>query len=480
MSRPPQLPQSASTSLNPLAETFSFHSSPEQFIASRALSLHAANVSSASSQKPVKAHILGRNVVVLSSHAQVMHVLRQGKDPGSSEPKDTEPYVAAPAYAQLMGPFFPSPNLLLSEGEDHSCMRRDWEGKMAMAAAEALSPEAISRLTDEHFASLLEAGERVSLYATLKALAWKILLGVFLGLESEDELFNEVTSLQGDLLRGQFSVFPVSVNIGLWQSPRSKGIAARRKLQRILGPHVQKMRADGTGCPFNGADDAKDDVEEAANHLLLFTSSLSAKALASLLTAFLLNLFLSPGLCAGVAASTTAETERGRLLCSTLLETERLSPPIVGIMRRAQAQDVVVSHEDGHPATLIPSGWDAWLYFVGAGRDPSVFGANCDKFDPRRFMDSRSGNPVQDTVPTVAFSAGKKECLGKEFARSACLAVGRTLVQKGLGLEGAVDAPGVRAWLGWEKQGPEEWARDMRQLPTQRPAVPIMAKVVHL
>jgi hypothetical protein len=91
--------------------------------------------------------------------------------------------------------------------------------------------------------------------------------------------------------------------------------------------------------------------EDAASHVLLLTSSIAIKALASLLTAFVLNLFLwrdqgqrqpmdsehaangeeklSASLAELVRSPGDADARR-RMVRSILLETERLSPLLLG------------------------------------------------------------------------------------------------------------------------------------------------------
>jgi hypothetical protein len=114
----------------------------------------------------------------------------------------------------------------------------------------------------------------------MKCLSWQLLLGIFLSLEKGSSQYKEIESLQEDLLRGQFSTFAVRINTGFWKSARSRGLDARRKVEPLL---ATKTREDNSGCPFAMNNDAE--RADVANHLLLFTSSLAAKALASLLTA---------------------------------------------------------------------------------------------------------------------------------------------------------------------------------------------------
>lgn len=468
---PPRLPHGTPMTLNGMSETFSFHSSPESFIASRVLAFQAEYGNNIDQRPAIHAKILNRDVAVISSYAQIKHILTLDDATARTAGGDDAPaFVATDAYRTFMAAFFPSPNLLLSDGVSHTRMRQPWEQRMTGLTSSTL--QLAKDLTTRKFQQLNQ--QEVDLYDVLKTLLWRILLGVFLKLDESEPLFQEIEKLQEDLLRGQFSLMPVSVNIGIWQSPRSRGIAAKEKLQQIIS---QRLRTIEGACPFRSDNDH--DTVELANHILLFTSSLAVKGIASLLTAYLLNLFLLER--GGVPLLEEVQTlkgpERHKLLRSIALETERLSPPIVGIMRRATRDVVVPADAADGPDVLLPQGWDAWLYFLGAGRDGKVFGATADQFDPHRLIDA------QDTTSAhpLAFSEGPKRCLGQHLVRDICITVAETMLDTGVKFVGDISAAGVRAWLGWDSArevGPQEWARDMKQLPTQRPSRPVMVKIV--
>lgn len=474
---PPALPPGPTTLLSILTSTFTFHASPESFITSHILSHQAANPDAITTRAVVRAKILNRNVAVVSGYDDVRAVLVADGGGGDGEEgqsgmdeAEKGSFTAAPAYNDLMATFFPPPNLLLSDGIAHASLYRIWKARIAPLPSE-LQPF-VEKATRTHLRSL-RAGTSIDLYATMKTLAWRLLLGTFLGLRPDDPEFGTIERLQEDLLRGQFSLFPVGLNVGVWHSPRKRGIDARVRLQGLLLERVRSSRsAKGVGagaCPFECAEEGN--VEDVAGHLLLFTSSLAAKGLASLLVACLLNLFLYRD--AGrrgvfeELATVRDETERRRLLESMMLETERLSPPIVGVMRRCE-KDFTFRRAADQADTLVPKGWDAWLYLVGAGRDPTKFGSSWNRFDHRRYLGHEVPLPM-------AFGVGPKTCLGAGVVRSMVLAVLETCMASGTELHGEVVAPGVRGWLGWDDSvTPEQWAADMKQLPTQRPAKPTM------
>lgn len=364
-----------------------------------------------------------------------------------------------------------------------------------MARMAAL-PEEMRPLFQETVLSYLKgykSGSTIDLYEAMKELSWKLILGVFMssptGREQAQKDQAEIEVLQEDLLRGQFSLFPVGINLGLWRSPRARGLAARKKLQLLLKERVQR---GVTGCPF--ATQGKADEDDVANHLLLFTSSLALKSLASLLTAVMLNLYIDPnGLekqssqsPASKIISLESASDRDELLRSIILETERLSPPVVGIMRRTVQDVTLLSGQEGIQDTIIPKGWDVWLYFVGAARDHALFGNTADSFLPERFYGFSEG--ADSLKQGFAFGTGAKSCLGERLIREVVTTVAKTCLGTDSGSKtrielqcNAADIPkGVQGWLGWQQDvTPEEWAKDMKQLPTQRPVKGLMVTIIH-
>ncbi|KAK5952848.1 hypothetical protein OHC33_005967 [Knufia fluminis] len=471
---PPQLPFGNSNTFRGISENFAFHSSPESFIASRIQQWQAQNPSALDTRAPIRAKILNRNVAVVSSYRQIEQILNATDEDG--EP----PYIASKAYHELMTQFFPPPNLLLSDGCPHAKMRRGWDRRMEAFGSSPSDPHSsLSNAISSFFSDggCVPLNQPVNLYETMKKLAWRVLLGSFLKLSPDDDekIFEEVQRLHEVLLRGQFSLMPISVNTRFWQSPRSKGIQAREKLQELIMQRLEVLRSAGSEAPFAKIQE-EDCIEEIRDHLLMMTSSLAVKGLASLLTAFFLNVFLFDREGVRVAdelrsLDESGQTEeRSRFLKSVCLETERLSPPIVGIMRRV-ARDVLISGSDSGTDTLLPAGWDVWMYFVGAGRDPAVFGETCMSFDPSRYMKDAAPEPL-------GFGAGPKVCLGKNFLRDIALLTAETCLASGLSLEGEVSKPGLKAWLGWNEAPPEQWAADVKQLPTQHPTAPVLVRFV--
>lgn len=461
--RPPTLSHGYTSSLSTLSQSLSFHASPHAFLSER------GQIGTRGPPPAVAAKILNRNVAVFASHRQCREILdAEAEDPSIQaveERAGTETFAALPAYKQLMVDFFPQPNLLLLDGEEHARRRGPWNQHMARVCAN--SGPSIREVAAREVARWQD-GTDVDLYECMKVLGWRLLLGLFLSLGPEEGEYGEMVKLQEDLLRGQFSLFPVSISTPFWSSARSRGLKARKTLQNKLRERLGRAQAS---CPFARAEGIES--EEVAANALLFTSSIALKSLASLLTASLLNIYLFPGETSLVEKLRACDGDgRERLLRSILKETERLSPPVVGVMRRVQ-EDIVLSQPDEAGAT-VPGGWDAWMYFVGANRNESVYG-NAASFDAERFMEDEGEGGGQ--AEPLAFGAGRKTCLGKGLVREIVRIICEEVVDK-VDLEGKIEADGVRGWLGWDGSvDAERMAKDMKQLPSQRPRDPVMLKV---
>ncbi|CAF9903997.1 MAG: hypothetical protein HETSPECPRED_003304 [Heterodermia speciosa] len=484
----PLLPHGSPSIISGLSESLSFHSSPEAFITSRVLAFRSSNPYLAENRVPIRAKVLNRNVAVVSSYRHVQQILSESLD-------NDCPFSAREAYSELMAAFFPDPNLLLSDPPLHCPMRKRWDDRVELIMKSSGAKCEDIAITHFH---RIENNSSFDIYESMKELSWKILLSLFLThtedssspTRSERGSLSEIERQQEVLLRGQFSLFPVSINARWWRSPRSKGLEASRGLLNLFRERLREVPAKGLFIPKNA-----EEQEDIAKHTLLFTSSLAVKALASLLTATLLNLYVYRGKQSSqssLAENITAlpsETERNNeLLRSICLETERLSPPVVGIMRRT-TRDIVLG--DPHEINidkqiLVPKGWDIWLYFVGAARDPVAFDTNAETFTPRRYCTCPPDKA--EVKEGFAFGSGSKACLGKYLMREVILTVAKACLgllprsenQDKYVLHTNFDdiPPGVGAWLGWQPDvGPEQWAKDMKQLPTQRPVKEIKVRM---
>jgi hypothetical protein len=348
-------------------------------------------------------------------------------------------------------------------------MKVPW--KRCIQSVETAAIDGICRRATDFFAQIPK-GPQIDLYEALKRLSWRLFLYSFLDLSDTDPDFELFVKLQEDLLRGQFSLFPVSVNIGFWHSPRKIGINSRKRLQELISKRLGKNNLEWLAVKQTEVPPQ----DEVVNHVLMATSSLAVKGFASLMLAFLLNLFLFPHAPSGMGslAEWTTQSDkktRRQRIEGMLKETLRLSPPVVGVLRRAMRDCTVTTSDAEKPDVLIPAGFEAWSYFPGANRDPSVFGEDAEMFVPERYLNTEGYIPSP-----IAFGDGAKSCIGAGFVSTAAIAIVETLLDAGMKISGTVDAAGVRGWLGQEMPPatPEAWARDMKQLPVQRPSRPIL------
>ena len=423
-----------------------------------------------------------------------------------------------------MAPFFPPPNLLLSDGESHRVYKSRWTQQLH-SLSEDLRP-LLETVNKTFLATQLATSRPIDIYDSLKDLSWSLLFAIFLPKHQAqtrhqyEQLKTEIESLQETLLRGQFSTFPISIRTPLWSSARSRGVNARISLQKVLKAHFEtllieqqsedKTRGGHPGtCPFL-KQKAVEDADDIANQVLLFTSSLANKALASLLNSSILNVFLyqhpsntqtrvlnpEPLSLASLLRSMPVDSaDRAKLLDSILLETERLSPPVVGVLRRA-TQDTTVTQPTPAAATTdigdpsseaggypIPKGHEAWLYFPSISRDSATYGPNASLFQFDRYMSSPFASAHSTSPrPSFAFGAGPKTCLGRDVSRTIVKGVVEAMINADVELEikSELDA-GVKAMLGWDSVegagGVDVVARDVKQLPCQRPRRPMMVTV---
>ena len=471
-----------------LRQSFSFHASPETFIASP-----TPGLISQSNDGIARAQILNRNVHIITSYEHCRHILNweqdvaasnetllhpikvAGANAGGDSSSENPVFTVGPAYKELMKDFFPPPNVLLQDGYQHKKQKRQWRQQVGHlpATVEAHIRTIVQSFLEAHF----KDGVELDLYEAIKMLSWRLLFAAFLGLDTEKnsdiDIVHELEKEQENLLRGQFSLFPVSLTLPLWQSARSRGLAATQSLRSTLSQLLNER--DGR-CPI--MQNAQFDTETIASHCLLFTSSLAVKSLASLLTATILNVFvrsdsLNNSNNLSALLRSTEHNARGALLTSIIKETERLSPPVIGVMRRVQTPIDIAIGEGRTHTHHVPPGHDVWLYFVSASRDAKVY-SDPDAFYFDRYMSQ------DDPVPEgFAFGAGAKKCLGVDLVRKMVNLVLQEMLNSDLELEASITSPSVRGWLGWPggSRHDADFGQHMKQLPTQRPRDPILVTV---
>ncbi|KAH0668432.1 hypothetical protein KY289_022925 [Solanum tuberosum] len=96
-------------------------------------------------------------------------------------------------------------------------------------------------------------------------------------------------------------------------------------------------------------------------------------------------------------------------LHATLLETLRLYPAVPKIVRYAICDDIL---PDG---TYVPAGSDIILSLYSVGRMKSVWGEDCLKFKPERWLstDEKRIERHEDGYKFAAFNGGSRICIAK-------------------------------------------------------------------
>jgi len=378
-----------------ITQSRSFHNDPNAFITTR-LRKYESSI--------IRVNLLYRDIAIVSRYEDVRNLfLLEG--------------ASSTGYEDLIADFFKQPNLLLQDREtgEWKAWRREWE-------------QIITEIDVSSIPSIIHDGLcDGDIYRTMKNLSQRLIDHMF-GIQTQ--------SLQKDIFRGQFSI-PVGVNTRIFQSGRSRGLAAVETLHKQISQNLGS-------CPYLQRTTLPE--ENQSRHVLMFTSSLVVKAVASLLSATVLHLS-DKRLLKHIHSSADPQS----ILRSIMLECERLSPPIIGCVRRATRPVRLGGVE-------IPQGWDLWSYFVAANRDAAIY-SSPDTFQYDRFL--------SDIPEPLTFGYGAKHCLGRELVRGIVMEV---LSQVSVcGISHTPLSRDVQYWLGLS---PIQ-ASGIKQLPTQRPRLPI-------
>ena len=426
-----------------VGNTFQFHQDAQSLI--------LANLARHPGTPIIRAKVIGRDVALVIDHSVAVSLLDQ-RTTGSPEEAKRPRFSHREAYKQLIATFFTEPNILLEDEDEPNRPqhRAAWNEHMQNVLDEGWSEiDTGLRRTVEGYKSKWTAGDALDLYDTCKDLSHELLFGLFLGLdrEVEPELYKQTLSSSGTSSRGQFAV-PLRANLGgMFESTYSRGLRAQAEFNDIVS-----SRTSAGKCPFLKASFSDSVSKESADsHTSMFSSSLVIKALSSYLTFALLQFARHP----------SANPDH------LLQESGRLSPPIIGVLRR-----VLDNPWNATPAMQIPVGWDAWLYFPLINRDPNVYGSDSNLFRAERWEDSGLPDPM-------TFGKGAKRCLGRKMVFRIARLVLEVLREDNISVNvlGEVDKS-VQDFLGWiddDKQRREGW-KGVKQLPVQRPRAPITVR----
>mmetsp|Transcript_14289 Transcript_14289/g.18753 ORF Transcript_14289/g.18753 Transcript_14289/m.18753 type:complete len:480 (+) Transcript_14289:400-1839(+) len=368
-------------------------------------------------------------------------------------------YSVKKAYGLFAGLGLFGNNVMFSDGKEHKKLR-DYVSQSDFANEERLETkkhvELINKITDSFTVALKRkisaeekfTGLRMNTYTTAKNLCTDIIACVFLGFQLKQQVGTSekcccekkrcscLTVVEGtenfQELQRKFWKATTSTGIKLnvsffglnFKSAFAKGEAAKAKIVDILegidgrrqsndcknATTSESLEESQCSCPFmSSKQDSKDGLskEERINHYLMFSSSMVAKALASVITSALLQLSQHPDrlekLRESLSKSEKEDKEAITYLDCVILEVERLYPPIIGCCRFTNKPTVIRGKQ-------VPAGTNVWCSVLTANRDSSKF-PDPMKFNPERWS---KGN---DSVEHFSFGAFDRACLGKPLAK---------------------------------------------------------------
>lgn len=340
-------------------------------------------------------------------------------------------------YKFFMGDIY-GDNILFANGEEAAGLR---EALSYLFTAEGLHSyqHVIDRIINNEFKQLDE-NDPVDVYSFFKDIATQICLSLFLGLDTNQskDLTQQITDLTTAQWHGILSV-PLNVHVTKYSSTSySKALDAKVKLINII--KEQRSQAEiGFPVRLKEVPSLNNDVF-INNHLLLFSSALIPKAIASLLMSF----FVVTGqpnnfdLQAGMFFDKNIEDR-------VLMEVQRLYPPFMGGRRLVRKECVI----DGY---TIPEGYSIVFLTFAAHRDSGVY-EEPNTFKPERWLD----NEVRTQNKLFTFGAGPRSCIGYHLVMN----IIKTIIQR------------LMTQYTW-KSLTEESEINHKWLPVVRPKMPVL------
>ncbi|KAK6186338.1 hypothetical protein SNE40_008390 [Patella caerulea] len=313
-------------------------------------------------------------------------------------------------YKTFMGQIY-GDNILFTDGKPAEELR-DALSQLFTDDCVKTYQQTIDRIVEKEILNL-DISKPVCLYEFYKKMVTEICLSLFLGLDFEDtsDVYDTITSLTTTHWHGIISV-PLALKIpGTGkESTFKQALQAKDKLLEVI-----KERRGTSKKGFHQKLEEIHELDEEAinNHLLLFTSALVPKALASLLTSFSLE----------VGQHNKVSWQKMCLLDEEfmdqmLLEVQRYYPPFLG-GRRVVTKNFEV---DGY---TIPAGHAIVYLTFAAHRDPSIFE------NPNQFYPGRWKNSTSDTQKKLfCFGYLSRGCVGERLVWAIIKTILTSLLKK--------------------------------------------------
>jgi cytochrome P450 len=282
-----------------------------------------------------------------------------------------------------------------------------------------------------------EPGSVVDIDAQTRRLTLRVLGRSLFGIDL-DEQADRLAEPARTVLSYATSRITSPVRLPLWlPTPQQRRWrAARAVVQEVIDDAIEQARTHpGRAELLDLLLEARDPMtglalthEEIRSELTTFLLA-GHDPTSTTLTYALWQLGRNPDLQYGVAAEARAVGDRELtvadipalpLTVRVLHEALRLCPPAAAVARRAE-EDVAV---DGH---RVEAGWEVMVSIWALHRDPALWGAAAEEFDPDRFLPDRSTG--RDRWAFLPFGGGVRSCIGDHFAMAEAAIALATLVR---------------------------------------------------
>ncbi|CAL1542864.1 unnamed protein product [Lymnaea stagnalis] len=297
-------------------------------------------------------------------------------------------------YESFIGPMFD--NNILSASNEEAKSSREILSALLMGNCMSTFEISLNRILENKISRVL-VGKPSCIYKFFKELFSEVCLTLFLGIDfmESPELAEKITTLTKEHWRGITAV-PLNLQLS-WTgtSTYSKAHQAKSKLLEVIKSQIEKAK----DCfPGKLRDTPGLTGAEKNHHLLLFTTALIPKVLASICT----SLFLEIGKSEKTHLQAQANEDL-EFIEYLVLETKRLHPPLLGGRRIAQKSCLVAGYK-------IPENYAVVFMYPSAHRDESVF-ENPHEFLPNRW----SANPELKSK-LFTYGLGPRACIGERIS----------------------------------------------------------------
>ncbi len=252
-------------------------------------------------------------------------------------------------------------------------------------------------------------GTRIDLQWELKRIAFHVVAALLLGAEERD--LDQLMHLFEDLGDGLYSILRVRLpGFDFYRGQRAREKLAAYLREKIAGyrcaPELPRNMI-GYLMRFGAEDERALSDETLVAEMLAFLFA-GYDTTASMLTSFFAAVIPRAEIVRILRQEASelrfSELQSQPMLEATLLETERLFPPLVFSMRGVERDITFRNFTIAAGSRVAYSAWQI-------GRMPSLF-ERAGEFLPERFFDDKKAPPYS----ILGFGGGPRTCIGKRFA----------------------------------------------------------------